>query len=61
MNKKEEAEKRKEQYIQFMYNKDNILNCEACPENNGMTSAGRIAGPCGQQNCWVAVHCCDHY
>ncbi len=41
-------------YINFMYNEDNIDNCSCCPENNGMENCSR---PCGQQNCWVAVHC----
>lgn len=47
-----------DQYRQFMCNKDNAFNCEACPENSGFEGgASRIAGPCGQQNCWVNCTC----
>lgn len=42
-----------EEIIQFLYSKENIENCEPCPHNDGF--AGRY--PCGQQNCWVAMHC----
>ena len=41
------------EYKEFMYNEDNICNCEDCPENNEM----RGKYPCGQQSCWVACHC----
>lgn len=43
-------------YVDFMYNRDNEHNCSECPENEGFDSwGGRL--PCGQQNCWVTVHC----
>ncbi len=46
-----------EEYRQFMSNKDNKYNCGTCPENRGFKGGGsRIAGPCGQQNCWVTCH-----
>lgn len=46
------------QYITFMYNPDNAGNCAECPMNAGIQRGGAyIAGPCGQQNCWVDVHC----
>lgn len=39
-----------------MFNKDNIRNCENCPENREMSDwQNRL--PCGQQNCWVDIHC----
>lgn len=32
-------------------------NCVGCPYNIGIeNSASRIAGPCGQQNCWVDIY-----
>lgn len=37
-------------YNEFMHNPDNIGNCSACPESN-------CGEHCGQQNCWVSVHC----
>ena len=42
-----------EQYRDFMYDIDNLYNCGNCPENNGNTDTL----PCGQQHCWVDVHC----
>ena len=39
-------------YKKFMYNEDNAFNCGSCPENH----TGEYRG-CGQQNCWVCVHC----
>ena len=39
-------------YKRFMYNEDNAFNCGSCPENH----TGEYRG-CGQQNCWVCVHC----
>lgn len=45
---------------EFLYNEDNIKNCSECPMNFGMEEgSSRIAGPCGQQNCWVEIHCND--
>lgn len=43
-------------YNEFMYNEENIYNCECCPENKNFNSR---RFPCGQQNCWVKVHCED--
>lgn len=43
-------------YIEFMYNPSNSHNCSECPENKGASSWGGNK-PCGQQNCWVDVHC----
>lgn len=42
-----------EEYVKFMFNEENSHNCESCPENCGF----RNNLPCGQQNCWVDVHC----
>lgn len=45
-------------YCAFMYNPENVDCCGVCPENNGQDGgAGRVAGPCGQQHCWVSIHC----
>ena len=41
------------EYADFMDEPGNRLNCENCPANDGMD--GRL--PCGQQNCWVDIHC----
>lgn len=43
----------KEEYMAFMYSPENEYNCDHCPHNDGFS--GRL--PCGQQNCWVTVHC----
>ena len=32
--------------------------CYYCPYNSGHEQgASRIAGPCGQQNCWIDINC----
>ena len=41
------------EYKDFMYNPANAYNCSECPENE--EREGSL--PCGQQNCWVCVHC----
>lgn len=47
----------REEYIEFMYNPNNIRNCANCPENNGCASSDcERKLPCGQYNCWVSVH-----
>lgn len=39
----------------FLYDADNIQNCENCPHNIECDGwQGRY--PCGQWNCWVALH-----
>ena len=43
-------------YVDFVYNRDNEHNCSECPENEGFDSWGGNL-PCGQQNCWVTIHC----
>ena len=43
------------EYEAFMSEPGNRLNCERCPKNDDMD--GRL--PCGQQNCWVDIHCRD--
>lgn len=45
------TEEERRLYIEFMYNPDNIGNCENCPANDGFEGL-----PCGQQNCWVRIH-----
>ena len=42
------------EYRQFMCNPANEFKCEGCPEN---TNCRNCSLPCGQQNCWVTVHC----
>lgn len=45
-------------YVEFMYNPDNAYKCSKCPENSGhQIGWGGSIGPCGQQHCWVDVHC----
>jgi len=44
----------KEAYICFMCDPDNSYNCNECPERESGNGEGL---PCGQQNCWVDVHC----
>lgn len=41
-------------YICFMCNPDNSYNCNECSERESGNGEGL---PCGQQNCWVDVHC----
>lgn len=45
----------REEYIEFMFNKDNEFLCSSCPVNDGNGGNGQL--PCGQQNCWVTVSC----
>lgn len=43
-------------YIEFMCNPENEYACDECPENIGSSSwQNRL--PCGQQHCWVTMHC----
>lgn len=44
-------------YKQFMFDPNNCFNCAECPEN--ISPSGDYRG-CGQQHCWVSVHC-DHH
>jgi len=38
-----------------------MVDCESCQYNIGIEdSAGRIDGPCGQQNCWYSCTVCEH-
>lgn len=46
-----------EAYKQFMYDPQNEYCCEKCPENQDFS--GNL--PCGQQHCWVTVHCHPEY
>lgn len=47
-----------QEYIKFMYNPENICNCDSCPENKGHDGNGfDHRYPCDQQNCWVECHC----
>lgn len=42
-----------EEVRHFLCTESNIESCGNCPYNDGFS--GRY--PCGQQNCWVAIHC----
>lgn len=42
-------------YCDFMYNENNVGNCEECP--HGSETWNQYGRPCGQQHCWVAAHC----
>ena len=44
-------------YQDFMYDPENIERCDCCPENRGFSSWPGHRLPCGQDNCWVVVHC----
>lgn len=45
-------------YCAFMYDPANVGCCAVCPENNGQDGGcSFVAGPCGQQHCWVSAHC----
>ena len=44
------------EYKAFMYNEENIENCACCPMNRGF-DCWEAEYPCGQQNCWVTIHC----
>lgn len=52
-----------EEVKRFVFNEDNQFNCAECPYNNGYDdpseyhSAGYTVGPCGQQHCFVTIHC----
>jgi hypothetical protein len=43
-------------YIDFMYNRDNVHNCKNCPENKGFGKRDYDdRWPCLQYHCWVAL------
>ena len=44
----------KEEYLDFMYNKENSHNCKSCPENIGCDN-WQSRKPCGQWHCWVNI------
>lgn len=45
-----------EEYTEFMYNRNNIHNCENCPENKGRGKRDYDdRWPCLQYHCWVAL------
>lgn len=56
--KRELTEKQKE-YIKFLCDERNILNCEECFHNDGNDDlyTNYASHPCGQHTCWVEVHC----
>jgi hypothetical protein len=48
------TEKERQEYLARLYNPENILRCDGCPENRGESWN---CLPCGQQHCVVDVHC----
>lgn len=46
----------REKYLEWIYDPANIGNCRECPHNCGHDGHEANGHPCGQQNCWVAVH-----
>lgn len=46
----------KEEYVKFMTSRENVMNCEKCPMNEGFDS-WQDRKPCGQFRCWVKIHC----
>lgn len=47
-------------YAAWMYDERNEFRCAECPHaNDGMDKncADYVAGPCGDQYCWVTCHC----
>lgn len=44
-------------YCEFMSNLDNTHDCEHCPHGADGYEGHYPHYPCGQQNCWVSVHC----
>ena len=54
----EELKKERKEYCDFMFNENNIMNCNQCPENKDFDS-WESKLPCGQQNCWVYCHVKD--
>lgn len=49
-------EKYREKYLEWVYDPNNVGNCRECPDNYGHDGHEANGHPCGQQNCWVAVH-----
>ena len=47
------------EYVRWVYNPDNLYNCEDCLENHGFSRWPETRKPCGQFHCWVAIHCKD--
>lgn len=45
----------KEEITAWLSNSKNIYMCDKCPYNNGTILYGNRK-PCGQFNCWVAIH-----
>lgn len=48
----------REEYINFMCNMNNYMDCDVCPENRDWSDWGGCK-PCGQQVCIVWSHCKD--
>ena len=44
------------EYKEFMFNEENSMNCENCPENHGFSAWPENRLPCGQFHCWVDLH-----
>ena len=46
-----------QELLDFLYTRSNIGNCRNCPYNRGEDGHESNGNPCGQQNCWVRIHC----
>lgn len=49
----------KTKYSEFMYDRKNEFCCYRCPHADDNAKSYGTVGPCGQQHCWVTVHCQD--
>lgn len=45
-----------EEYRKFMYDPQNVMACDKCPENLDMSPWPGFRKPCGQFHCWVSLH-----
>lgn len=46
-------------YNAFMHNRDNTYKCHKCPKEEEANYYGKH--PCGQEKCWVTIHCNSGY
>lgn len=45
----------RDEFIKFISDPDNIVNCDECPMKQE-NSSWEMSYPCGQQHCWVSLH-----
>ena len=51
----EEDKMTRDEFIKFMSDPDNIMNCDECPMKQENPS-WEMPYQCGQQHCWVLLH-----